>query len=143
MRLVGALVVGCTACVALGAEPTLVDVVLNVRVCEGPKFKVFMNRQTEGKTCETPVAGVPLSMKAEERDAHSKEVITGKDGRAKLGPLALQDKEGFRVLMACTTHMCMTLRGLAVNDEIVKPGVNELLIYTVPRPQPRAEPSAR
>lgn len=104
-----------------------------VRVCEGEKFELVADDEfeTREKECVKPLRGVPLELVGE--TSRSGEVSTDGSGLATLGPIGVRRDEAFRLVMACTTHNCMTLRLGGVGAGDVREGDNMLLVFTVPK----------
>ena len=112
--------------------PDKVSVRFIVRVCEGSKFELVSGDELEAreKECPKPLEAVPLALVS--GPTKTVWVETDGTGLAKVGPIEIGRGDGLRLVMACTTHNCMTLQLKGVASGDVREGDNRLLVFTVP-----------
>ena len=100
-----------------------------IRICEGDSTRPHFGEDAEEhwNDCETPLEGVPVvAVAGESEDGPTN---TGADGIVRLGPLTASEDLEARVAVACTTHVCATLK-MSVRD--LQAGTN-YLIWRSPR----------
>ena len=115
------------------ADELVKPVSFEVRLCEAEKSSILLGEEADESwsRCEKPLVDVPVGFSAD--DAKSDRINTDATGTALLEPLEGEGVSDFRVLAACTTHLCLTYR---IHPKFVEEGKNRVLYYTIPQPPP-------
>ena len=100
-----------------------------LRICEAPEFKVLINDQIKASwsDCDIPVPQVPVFAFTDGGDRMEAKIDD--HGIAKIATIQLGPTEKARLMMACTTHRCLSLHGLFPGG-VFRHGENRILVYT-------------
>ena len=111
------------------------SVQFTVRICEGKGDLQFWFNQEASEhwnRCEHPLPDIPVYLITDgKKEGEGK---TNAEGIATLPAVALAENEKFRMMMACTTHRCFSIRELFIGAPDVAPGANTLFAETPVRP---------
>lgn len=114
------------------------EIAVVIRLCEGEDPPLLMGDEALEKwdDCDVPLAEVPVKLFAGEEVVGP--VETDEHGVAQLEPVTVPDDADLRLVVASTTHACLTLE---LPARALSAGENRILRHARPNPEPEEEGS--